>query len=144
MDGKDKIMNANDYRIKWILNWDERYGWPACYNVSPSQKLERSKLRDGTSDVLNRIHLHHTKGKGWYLSFGFDYHPCSRIVTNWNRRVEKCWQELQILGVSETTMKLIEYDICGEDTYSYRAPVMLEYFRELCRAQAENPDKPRI
>ena len=48
------------------------------------------------------------------------------------------------LGVSETTMEIIENDISGSDINADRAPRMLEYFRELCRAQAEKPDVPEV
>ena len=138
-------MNTNEYKIEWCLNWseDER-GWPAGYYVSDHQQRERRELLDGTSDVLYRLQLHHKTGKGWYLSFGIDYIPNHRRVTQWHESVADCWSEMLTLGVSETTMQIIERDICGDDTYSDRAPTMLEYFRELCSAQAENPDEPKI
>ena len=143
--GTDR-MNSNEHMIKWCLNWEEdaTRGWPACYCVSLDQRLERRKLRDGTSDVLYRLKLYHAAGSGWYLAFGIDYIPNHQRVTRWHDNVADCWREMLMLGVSKTTMKLIERDICGEDTYSDRAPAMLEYFRELCRAQAENPDVPNI
>lgn len=135
----------NEYKIEWCLNWDEdARGWPACYYVREYQERERRKLHDGTSDVLYRLKLHHKAGKGWYLAFGIDYIPNHQRVTQWHESVADCWIEMLTIGVSETTMKLIERDICGEDTYSDRAPRMLEYFLELCRAQAENPDVPKI
>ena len=143
--GTDR-MNANEHKIKWCLNLEEdaTMGWPACYCVSLDQKLERRKLRDGTSDVLYRLYLHHKTGLGWSLAFGIDYIPNHKRFTRWHKTVADCWREMLMLGVSETTMKLIERDICGEDTYADRAPGMLDYFRELCRAQAENPDVPNI
>ena len=139
-------MNTNDYKIKWVLNWseDKIRGSSACFCVSTDQERGRRELRDGTSDVLYRLHLHRKTGKGWYLAFGIDYLPNHERVTQWHESVADCWREMLTLGVSETTMKRIENDICGEDTYADRAPRMLEYFRELCRAQAENPDEPEI
>lgn len=136
----------NEHMIKWCLNWDEDAvrGWPACYCVSLEQQLERRKLLDGTIDVLYRLHLHHKTGKGWYLAFGIDYIPNHQLLTKWHESVSECWREMLTLGVSETAMKLIESDICGDDTYSDRAPRMLEYFRELCSEQAENPDVPEV
>ena len=146
MNERNTEMNANDHRITWCLNWGEDAvsGWSACYCVSPDQERGRRELRDGTSDVLYRLHLHRKTGKGWYLAFGIDYLPNHERVTQWHESVADCWREMQTLGVSETTMKRIEYDICGENTYADRAPRMLEYFGELCRAQAENPDEPKI
>ena len=143
--GTDK-MNSNEHKIKWCLNWEEDAirGWPACYCVVLDQQLERRKLLDGTSDVLYRLQIYHDTSKGWCLAFGIDYVPNHRRVTQWHESVADCWREMLTLGVSDTTMKLIERDICGEDTYADRAPRMLEYFRELCRAQAENPDVPKI
>ena len=137
-------MNANDHRITWCLNRGEDEIWSACYCVSPEQERERRKLRDGTSDVLYRLRLHHKTGKGWYLAFGIDYIPNHQRVTQWHKSIADCWREMLTLGVSETTMKCIEYDICGENTYTDRAPRMLEYFSELCRVQTENPDEPKI
>lgn len=138
-------MNANEHKIKWCLNWHEGVrGFPACYGVSFDQQRERRKLRDGTGDVLYRLHLHHKTGKGWYLAFGIDYLPNHERVTQWHESVADCWREMMTLGVSETTMKRIEYDICGENTYADRAPRMLEYFGELCRAQAKSPDVPEV
>ena len=139
-------MNTKGYKIEWCLNWEEdaTMGWFACYCVSLDQERERRKFRDGTSDVLYRLYLHHKTGLGWRLYFGIDYIPNHQRVTQLHKSVADCWREMMKLGVSETTMKLIERDICGEDTYSYRAPRMLEYFRELCRAQAEIPDVPEV
>ena len=139
-------MNANEYKIKWCLNWDEdaAMGYPACYYVSDDQQRERREQNDGTGDVLYRLRLNHKTGKGWYLAFGIDYIPNHQRLTKWNESVSECWREMLTLGVSETTMKLIESDICGDDTYSDRAPRMLEYFRELCSEQAENPDVPEV
>ena len=48
------------------------------------------------------------------------------------------------LGVSETTMKIIENDISESDINADCAPRMLEYFRELCSAQAKSPDVPEV
>ena len=142
--GTDRI-NANEHMIKWCLNGHEGVrGFPACYGVSFDQERERRKLRDGTSDVLYRLDLHHMTGLGWRLNFGIDYIPNHQRMTRWHEGVADCWREMLTLGVSETTMKLIERDICGDDTYADRAPGMLEYFRELCLAQAENPDVPKI
>jgi hypothetical protein len=70
--------------------------------------------------------------------------PNHERVTQWHESVADCWREMLTLGVSETTMRRIERDICGEDTYADRAPGMLDYFNSLCRAQAENPDEPEI
>lgn len=139
-------MKANDHMIKWCLNCgeDKIKGWPACYSVSTDQERGRRELRDGTSDVLYRLHLHYKTGMGWRLSFGIDYILTNERVTQWHERVADCWREMLTLGVSETTMKTIERDICGEDTYADRAPGMLEYFNDLCRAQVENPDEPKI
>lgn len=131
-------MNTNDYKIKWCLNCDEDY------YVSDYQQLERRKLLDGTSDVLYRLHLHHKTGKGWYLAFGIDYIPNHRRVTQWHETFADCWREMLTLGVSETTMEIIENDISGSDINADRAPRMLEYFRELCSVQAENPDVPEV
>ena len=137
-------MNANNYKIEWRINWSEDERLPACYYVSEHQQRERRKLNDGTSDVLYRLYLYHKTGKGWYLSFGIDYIPNHQNLTKWHDSIAECWREMITLGVSETTMKIIEYNICGEDTYADRSPRMLEYFRELCHAQAENPDVPKI
>lgn len=136
----------NGHKIKWILNWSEseKTCLAACYCVSARQERERRKLRDGTSDVLYRLNLHHKVGKGWCLAFGIDYSPDSWRVTQWHKIVADCWRELLNLGVSEETMKIIERDICGEDTYAERAPGMLEYFRALCIEQYEKPDEPEI
>lgn len=138
-------MNANDHSITWCLNWGEDAisGWSACYCVSLDQERGRRELRDGTSDVLYRLSLHRKTGR-WYLAFGIDYLPNHERVTQWHASVADCWREMLKLGVSETTMRRIERDICGEDTYADRAPRMLEYFNCLCRAQAENPDEPKI
>ena len=143
---KDYIMSKNECMINWCLNWgeDKDRGFPSCYCVSIHQECERRKLRDGTSDVLYRLNLRHKTGMGFSLAFGIDYIPNHRRVTKWHDSVADCWREMLTLDVSEKTMKIIERDICGEDTYSDRAPKMLEYFRELCRAQAENPDEPKI
>lgn len=139
-------MSKNEHSINWCLNWDEdeNSGCPACYCVSASQVRERRKLRDGASDCLYRLSLHHKVGKGWRLAFGIDYIPGHRSVTKWHKRVAGCWRELLNLGVSEETMKIIERDICGADTYAERAHGMLEYFREHCRVQSESPDEPKI
>lgn len=137
-------MNTNEYKIEWCLDWGEDDGWPAGYYVSENQQLEHRKMNDGTGDVLYRLQLYHKTCNGWYLGFGIDYIPGHRRVTKWHESVADCWHEMLTLGVSETTMKIIECDICGEDTYSECAPRMLEYFRELCRAQAENPDVPEV
>ena len=51
------------------------------------------ELRDGTSDVLYRLHLHHKTGKGWYLAFGIDYLPNHERVTQWHESVADCWRE---------------------------------------------------
>lgn len=143
--GTDR-MNSNEHMIKWCLNWEEdaTRGWPACYCVSDHQQRERRKLRDGTSDVLYRLGLHHKNGLGWRLAFGIDYVSNHQHMTLWHDDISDCWREMMMLVVSEIAMKIIERDICGEDTYSDRAPGMLDYFRELCRAQAENPDVPNI
>lgn len=139
-------MNTDDYKIKWCLNWDEDAAmeYPACYYVSDHQQRERSKLNNGTGDVLYRLTLHHKTGKGWRLDFGIDYIPNHRRVTQWHESVADCWREMLTLGVSETTMQIIEEDISGSDIHADRAPGMLEYFLKLCRAQAENPDVPKI
>ena len=137
-------MNTNEYRIKWLLNWGEYETGPACYCVSERQQRERRKLRDGTGDVLYRLHLHHKTGKGWYLAFGIDYIPNNQRLTQYHETVADCWREMLTLGVSETTMALIEYDIRGSDITADRVSRMLEYFRELCSAQAENPDVPEV
>ena len=139
-------MKTNSYSIEWASNWgeDEIRGFPACYGASLCQRLERRKLRDGTSDVLYRLNLHHMAGRGWCLSFGIDYIPNHQRVTQWHESLADCWREMLGLEVSEETMEIIERDICGCDACSYRAPGMLEYFRELCRAQFENPDVPEI
>ena len=146
MNERNTEMNANDHRITWCLNWGEDAisGWSACYCVSPDQERGRRERRDGTSDVLYRLHLHHKTGKGWYLAFGIDYLPNHERVTQWHESVADCWREMHTLGVSETTMKRIERDICGEDTYADRAPAMLEYFRRLCEAQIERTDTPEL
>ena len=136
----------NEHMIKWCLNWEEdaARGWPACYCVSDHQQRERRKLRDGTGDVLYRLYLHHKNGIGWRLSFGIDYVSNHQHMTLWHDDISDCWREMMMLVVSEIAMKIIERDICGEDTYADRAPGMLKYFRELCRAQAESPDVPKI
>ena len=138
-------MNTNEYKIEWCLNWseDER-GWPAGYYVSDHQQRERRELNDGTGDVLYRLHLNNKNGKGWYLSFGIDYIPNHYRVTKWHESVSECWREMLTLGVSKTTMEIIENDISGSDINADRAPRMLEYFRELCRAQTESPDVPEV
>lgn len=141
--GKKK-MNANEYRIEWSLDWSENEAYPACYHVSEHQQRERRKLNDGTSDVLDFLYLHHKTGNGWYLSFGIDYIPNHQRLTKWHESVSDCWREMLTLGVSEATMRIIEYDIYEEDTYEDYAPIMLEYFRKLCSAQSENPDEPKI
>lgn len=138
-------MNTNDHKVKWCLKWYEGVrGFPACYGVSFDQERERSKLRDGTSDVLYRLYLHHMTGLGWRLDFGIDYIPNHQLATQWHESLADCWREMLTLGVSETTMETIENDISGSDIYADRAPRMLEYFRELCSAQAENPDVPEV
>ena len=139
-------MNENEHKIKWCLNWEEdaTRGYPACYCVSQNQELERRKLRDGTSDVLYRLKLHHAAGSGWRLAFGIDYIPNHQRMTLWHENIADCWREMLTLGVSETTMALIEYDIRGSDITADRVSRMLEYFRELCSEQAENPDVPEV
>ena len=139
-------MNTNEYKIKWCLNWGENAvrGCPACYCVSLEQQLERRKLLDGTSDVLYRLQIYHETSNGWCLSFGIDYIPNHRRFTQWHETVADCWREMLTLGVSEITMQIIERDISGSDINADRVSRMLEYFRELCRAQAENPDVPNI
>lgn len=139
-------MNANEYKIKWCLNWDEdaAMGYPACYYVSEHQERKLRKLRDGTSDVLYRLCLHHKNGLGWRLDFGIDYIPNHQRLTKWHESVADCWNEMLTLGVSETTMKIIENDISGSDINADCAPRMLEYFRELCSAQAKSPDVPEV
>lgn len=137
-------MNTNDHKVKWCLNWSENERCPACYYISEYQQRERRKLHDGTSDVLYRLCIHHKTGKGWRLDFGIDYIPNHQRVTQWHESVADCWREMLTLGVSETTMALIEYDIRGSDITADRVSRMLEYFRELCSAQAENPDVPEV
>ena len=138
-------MNTKGYKIEWCLNWEEdESGLPACYYVSDHQQRERRELNDGTGDVLYRLYIHHKTGLGWRLDFAIDYIPNHQRLTKWHESVSECWREMLTLGVSETAMKLIESDICGDDTYSDRAPRMLEYFRELCRAQAKSPDVPEV
>ena len=136
----------NEHMIKWCLNWGEDAvrGWPACYCVSLEQQRERRELNDGTGDVLDRLRLNHKTGKGLYLSFGIDYIPNHYRVTHWHESVLDCWREMLTLGVSEITMQIIERDISGSDINADRVSRMLEYFRELCSAQAENPDVPNI
>ena len=138
-------MNTNEYKIEWCLNWseDER-GWPAGYYVSDNQQRERRELNDGTGDVLYRLRLNHKTGNGWYLSFGIDYIPNNQRLTQFHETVADCWREMLTLGVSETTMALIEYDIRGSDITADRVSRMLEYFRELCSAQAKSPDVPEV
>ena len=138
-------MNTNEYKIEWCLNWseDER-GLPACYYVSDHQQRERCERRDGTGDVLYRLYIHHKTGLGWRLDFGIDYIPNHQRLTHWHESVLDCWREMLTLGVSETDMEIIENDISGLDINADRAPRMLEYFRELCNAQAKSPDVPEV
>lgn len=138
-------MNTNEYKIEWCLNWHEGVrGFPACYGVSFDQERELRKLHDVTGDVLYCLNLHHMAGLGWRLNFGIDYIPNHQRLTKWHENVADCWLEMLTLGVSETTMEIIERDISGSDIYSDRAPRMLEYFRELCSAQAKSPDVPEV
>ena len=139
-------MNIKDFRIKWRLDWseDEERGLNSCYRVSEEQERERRNLRDGTSDVLYRLRLCHRTRHGWYLSFGIDYIPNHMRITQFHESIADCWREMLTLGVDEDAMKIIERDICGSDTYADRAPVMLEFFNELCRSQAYSPDGPMV
>ena len=63
------MMNANDHRITWCLNWGEDAisGWSACYCVSPDQERERRELRSAVYHTHMRMPVGNGGGQVDYI-----------------------------------------------------------------------------